>query len=194
MVAAADLASIALEKHLLSERLEFQALHDALTGLPNRSLFADRLAHALTQAERHRKRVALLYVDLDGFKPINDQYGHSVGDALLREIATRLVHCVRTSDTVARLGGDEFCVILGDLETTEQAVPVALKIVQTVGSIARLGEREVRVDSSVGLAVYPDHAEDAGTLYRLSDQAMYRAKNAGGHRVAIHAREDVLEP
>jgi diguanylate cyclase (GGDEF)-like protein/PAS domain S-box-containing protein len=193
MMAAADLASIALEKHLLSERLEFQALHDALTGLPNRSLFADRLAHALTQAERHRTRVALMYVDLDGFKPVNDQFGHSVGDALLREVATRLVHCVRASDTVARLGGDEFCVILSDLETIEQAVPVALKIVQTVGSIARLGEREVQVDSSVGLAVYPDHAEDADALYRLSDQAMYRAKNAGGHRVAIHAREDVFE-
>ena len=194
MAAAADLASIALEKHLLSERLEFQALHDALTGLPNRSLFADRLAHALTQAERHRTRAALLYVDLDGFKAVNDQFGHSVGDALLREIATRLVHCVRASDTVARLGGDEFCVILGDLETIEQAVPVALKIIQTVGSLARLGEREVRVDSSVGLAVYPDHAEDADTLYRLSDQAMYRAKNAGGHRVAIHAREEIFEP
>ncbi len=194
MVAAADLASIALEKHLLSERLEHQALHDALTGLPNRSLLADRLAHALTQAERHQTRVALLYVDLDGFKLVNDQFGHSVGDALLREIATRLVYCVRASDTVARLGGDEFCVILSDLETIDQAVPVALKIVQAVGSMARLGEREVRVSSSVGLAVYPDHAGDADALYRLSDQAMYRAKNAGGHRVAIHAREDIFEP
>ena len=193
MLAAADLASIAIEKHLLNERLEFQALHDALTGLPNRTLFADRFDQAINHARRNHNATALVFVDLDGFKPVNDTHGHSVGDALLREIATRLVACTRTTDTVARLGGDEFCVILTDLEDASQAVPIAQEIVRSVSATVRLGEREVAISASVGVTAFPQHGEDAETLYRLADQAMYRAKSSGGHRVAVHAELDLLE-
>lgn len=193
MLAAADLASIAIEKHLLNERLEFQALHDALTGLPNRTLFADRLDQAISHARRNRNTTALVFVDLDGFKPVNDTHGHSVGDALLREVATRLVACTRTTDTVARLGGDEFCVILTDLEDASQAVPIAREIVRAISAGARLGEREVFISASVGVTAFPHHGDDAETLYRLADQAMYRAKSAGGHRVAIHGEANLLE-
>ena len=193
MLAAADLASIAIEKHLLNERLEFQALHDALTGLPNRTLFADRLDQAIAHARRNRTTTALVFVDLDGFKPVNDTHGHSVGDALLREVATRLVACTRTTDTVARLGGDEFCVILTDLEDASQAVPIARTIVRSISANVRLGEREVSISASVGVTAFPQHGDDAETLYRLADQAMYRAKSSGGHRVAVHADPDLLE-
>ncbi len=193
MLAAADLASIAIEKHLLNERLEFQALHDALTGLPNRTLFADRLEQAINHARRNHTTAALIFVDLDGFKPVNDTYGHSVGDALLREVATRLVNCTRTTDTVARLGGDEFCVILTDLEDATQAVPIAREIVRSISASVRLGEREVFISASVGVTAFPNHGDDTETLYRLADQEMYRAKSAGGHRVAIHGEADLQE-
>lgn len=193
MLAAADLASIAIEKHLLNERLEFQALHDALTGLPNRTLFADRFDQAIAHARRNKTTTALAFVDLDGFKPVNDTHGHSVGDALLREVATRLVGCTRTTDTVARLGGDEFCVILTDLEDLSQAVPIVREIVRSLSASVRLGEREVTVSASVGVTAFSQHGEDAETLYRLADQAMYRAKSAGGRRVAIHGDPDLLE-
>ncbi len=193
MLAAADLASIAIEKHLLNERLEFQALHDALTGLPNRTLFADRLEQAINHARRNRTTAALIFVDLDGFKPVNDTHGHSVGDALLREVATRLVNCTRTTDTVARLGGDEFCVILTDLEDANQAVPIAREIVRSISASVRLGEREVFISASVGVTAFPNHGDDTETLYRLADQEMYRAKSAGGHRVAIHGEADLQE-
>ena len=155
------------------------ALHDALTGLPNRRLFNDRMETALARAERAGDQVALLFVDLDGFKAINDRFGHDAGDAVLIESATRFAAAVRSIDTVARMGGDEFVVVLADLHAPADAERVAEKLVGLAAEPIVEGKRRHRVSISIGLAIFPRHGRDVETLLRVADQGMYAAKSAG---------------
>jgi diguanylate cyclase (GGDEF)-like protein/PAS domain S-box-containing protein len=161
------------------EQVEFQAYHDALTQLPNRRLFVERLELSLLTAKRTRGNVAVLFIDLDRFKTINDTLGHSVADALLQEVAQRLRSCVRQTDTVARYGGDEFTIILTDLNQPEDAAQVAEKILERVVEPVIAGSNAIEVSVSIGIAVYPHDGGDIDTLLRNADDAMYRAKQAG---------------
>lgn len=167
------------ERKLYEEQLEFQANHDGLTGLPNRNLLADRIGQALTYAERYRKLVAVLFVDLDHFKFINDSLGHDMGDRLLQIVGQRLTECVRSIDTVARHGGDEFVMVLPDLTESEDAAKVAQKMQDAVGQPFKIGEHEFVVSCSTGISIYPRDGEDAQTLLKNADAAMYHAKEHG---------------
>jgi diguanylate cyclase (GGDEF)-like protein/PAS domain S-box-containing protein len=172
----------------LSQRLARQALHDGLTGLPNRTLFNDRLSQAITSAARHGHSVSLLYVDLDHFKDINDNLGHHMGDMVLQEVARRLLSCVRATDTVSRQGGDEFLVMLGDGTDVAGVDSCAKKILRALNSPCTIEGHTLALGASIGVARLPDHAPDAGTLIRRADEAMYRAKCSG--RGSAHFYQD----
>jgi diguanylate cyclase (GGDEF)-like protein/PAS domain S-box-containing protein len=161
------------------EQIEFHAYHDVLTRLPNRKLFTDRLTQNLTHARRSGKSLAVMFVDLDHFKSINDTLGHTAGDELLLEMARRLRGCIREEDTVARLGGDEFTIILSELRHPEDAVTVAEKIIAAVQKPLPVGEMSMEVSASIGIALYPVDGADPESLLRNADSAMYRAKEAG---------------
>lgn len=173
------LAAVAIEHRLLTDQLSHQAQHDALTGLPNRLLFQDRLAQALALAKRHQQQVAVLYMDMDRFKQINDTLGHSSGDALLRLAAVRLGDCLRKSDTLARLGGDEFTVVLTELADSRHATQVASKLVEAMRIPFEVDGRELFVSASLGISIFPQDGLDGETLMANADVAMYRAKDAG---------------
>lgn len=164
-------------------KMEYLALHDELTGLPNRTLLLDRLRHALARAERHARRVALMFVDLDNFKDVNDSLGHDQGDQLLKQLSDRLVTCVRDQDTVARLGGDEFTILLEDVNESEAEV-LAIRIQQALNRGFVLQGSEVYATASVGIAFFPDDGRDLQTLMQSADSAMYRAKQAGRNTFA----------
>lgn len=166
------------------EQVRHMALHDSLTGLPNRQLFADRLDQAIRRAKRQGGHVSLLYVDLDKFKGLNDTYGHAHGDRVLVETAGRLRSCVRESDTVARLGGDEFVVILADQQHPADALPVARKILECLYQPEVEGG-SMFLGASVGLACYPMHGVDQDSLLNAADAAMYMAKRAGGNNMSL---------
>jgi diguanylate cyclase (GGDEF)-like protein/PAS domain S-box-containing protein len=170
-----------ISAHKLSEeRIQRIAHHDSLTNLPNRLLFADRLAQAISVAKRDSRQFALLYLDLDRFKPVNDEMGHAAGDELLVRVAARLRRQLRASDTVARIGGDEFAVILSDISKRAEAEAVARKISTALAAPFQLDNRQRRADigTSIGIALYPADAQDADSLVKLADAAMYRAKQA----------------
>lgn len=167
------------------QALEHLAQHDSLTGLPNRALFDDRLHQALSQAQRNQTHLALLFVDLDEFKGVNDTCGHHVGDLLLIAAANRMQACVRNADTVGRLGGDEFVVLLTHVEEEQDALLVAEKICTTLGQPFDLEGRHLLIGSSIGVAIYPEHGNDELTLSRRADAAMYMAKESGGNRVSL---------
>jgi diguanylate cyclase (GGDEF)-like protein/PAS domain S-box-containing protein len=175
------------ERKLAEERIRHMAQHDALTGLPNRALLHDRLEQALTQARRHDHRVAVMFLDLDRFKAINDSLGHEVGDDLLREVAHRLRGVVRAADTVGRLGGDEFVVVLHEVADTAAAAHVAEKILAAFAVPVRVGPHELRASTSVGIALYPEDGDAAHDLVKRADAAMYRAKHGGRDRYHFHA-------
>jgi len=155
------------------------AEHDFLTGLPNRMLLKDRIDQAIIMASRHRKKVALLFLDLDGFKHINDSLGHPVGDKLLMSIATRLVNCVRRSDTVSRQGGDEFIALLSEMENPEDAAILARRMLNAVAEFHSVDEHDLHITTSIGVSVYPEDGRDAETLIKNADTAMYQAKENG---------------
>lgn len=162
------------------EFVRYQAYHDPLTGLPNRSLFMDRLRHQLAYANRQKTGLAVLFIDLDGFKLINDDLGHAMGDVLLKKIAVRLKNCIRESDTVARLGGDEFTAILTNFSDTEDVTKVAKKILDQLAYPIQLeAELEGRVSASIGIALYPSCGNDAAVLLKTADEAMYQVKRDG---------------
>ncbi len=161
------------------EQISFQAYHDALTGLPNRLLFKDRLNMALAHAPRQREGLALLFLDLDDFKNINDSLGHAMGDQLLQAVSRRLVRWVRDEDSVARLGGDEFIMLLVGTHTPDYAVQVASRILETMAEPLRVHGQEFYVTASIGITVYPHDGQDAETLVANADTAMYRAKADG---------------
>ncbi|WOD09897.1 diguanylate cyclase [Pseudomonas sp. NyZ704] len=175
----------AIERKRTHSRLEFLARYDHLTELPNRALFLDRLQNSLQRAQRDDLRLAVLYLDMDNFKQINDTFGHTTGDHLLREVAQRLKQCVRESDTIGRLGGDEFAVLLDNIGKREDATLVAEKIIATLSSPCILNDKTVISAPSLGIAIYPEHAKDELELVRLADEAMYVAKRDGGKRFKI---------
>lgn len=166
----------AAERKQTALRLRHLALHDSLTGLANRELFSDRLENALVRARRQGARVGLAYIDLDGFKQVNDRYGHPGGDALLCETAQRLRRSVRDSDTVGRIGGDEFVVVLDGVGTPGDAFALAAKLREALSAPYAIGEQTVVITPSVGLALYPDDGLDNATLLRHADAAMYEEK------------------
>ena len=170
-------------------KMSFKAERDFLTGLPNRALLTDRLAQAIALAQRHRKRVALMYVDLDKFKDINDSLGHSVGDMLLQSAARRLEACVRHSDTISRHGGDEFVVLLSEIEATQDAAHAAEKIVKAMAEPHLIGEHRLTVTLSIGISLYPDDSADAEAVLRNADTAMYHAKRSGRNNYKRFAPE-----
>ncbi len=175
------------ERKAAEERMQQLAHYDALTGLPNRTLFHDRLQQSLAKAKRDKTCLALMFIDLDEFKPINDSLGHHVGDLLLKEVARRLLDCLRReSDTVGRLGGDEFVVILPDMETLADATRVAEKILEALARPCELAGRSVGVSASIGIAAYPEHGADDKQLLKSADAAMYQAKQAGRNRYALY--------
>ncbi len=167
------------ERKQHEETIYRQANYDPLTGLPNRLMFADRLATALLRGRRERHSVGLLFIDLDGFKKVNDTLGHKAGDDLLKEISIRLAACVRSDDTIARLGGDEFTVILPNIHGPGDTEVVAKKIIERVREPINLADTEVYVSASIGITLYPDDADDEETLVKHADTAMYEAKAAG---------------
>jgi len=161
------------------EALQYMAYHDSLTGLPNRILFRDRLNMALVSAGRNRKRVAVMLLDLDRFKEVNDTMGHDMGDRLLKAVADRLVETVRKGDTVARMGGDEFLLIVPEINSVEDAFIVKDKIMDAFLTPFLMENGGISVLCSLGIAIYPEHGEDADTLVRCADVAMFKAKQQG---------------
>jgi diguanylate cyclase (GGDEF)-like protein/PAS domain S-box-containing protein len=172
----------------LAARTSYLAQHDALSGLANRALLNDRLSHAISAAERHRTKLAVLFIDVDRFKQINDSLGHSVGDSLLQAVAQRLLACVRNSDTVGRLGGDEFVVVLSELSHSEDAAISADKLLATLSRPYNIDAHEVHITASIGIATYPDDAPDAETLLKNADVAMYHAKDSGRNQHHFYER------
>ncbi|MCI5183613.1 MAG: diguanylate cyclase [Candidatus Electrothrix sp. AW1] len=166
------------ERKQAEEILRHQAMHDPLTRLPNRVMFDERLRSSLLRANRLNSRVALLYLDLDNFKAINDSLGHLAGDRVLQMVADCLRNCLRLEDMVARIGGDEFSAILDDIESVEQAVITAERIIRFLGSVDCSAQNE-RIQTSVGIALYPDHGTDPESLLQHADAAMYVAKRLG---------------
>jgi diguanylate cyclase (GGDEF)-like protein/PAS domain S-box-containing protein len=167
------------DRKAIQQRIQHLAYHDNLTGLPNRGLLQDRLAHSIARAERSGRKVAVLFIDLDNFKNINDTLGHDVGDELLRQVSRRLGECVRAGDTIARQGGDEFIVLLDNLEDGRGASVVAQKILNGLRAAFPLGGTEQHVSGSVGIAVYPEDGRDAQTLMKNADTAMFHGKGIG---------------
>jgi diguanylate cyclase (GGDEF)-like protein/PAS domain S-box-containing protein len=163
----------------MAVQMTHSAQHDFLTGLPNRMLLNDRVTQAIALAPRHLKKVAVLFLDLDGFKHINDSLGHPVGDRLLQSIAKRLLECVRGADTVSRQGGDEFVVLLSEVEQAEDAAITARRMLQAVAEAHPIDQHDLHVTTSIGLSVYPDDGVDAETLIKNADTAMYQAKEHG---------------
>jgi len=168
------------ERKAHTDALEYQALHDALTGLPNRSLFGDRLRQAMLSARRNQKMFGVLLLDLDRFKDINDALGHDRGDSLLQEVTARLRGVLRATDTIARLGGDEFAVLTTDAKHPDDVVASARKILASLEGPFPIGDQMVETGASIGIALYPVHGDDPGTLLRRADVAMYVAKRSGG--------------
>jgi diguanylate cyclase (GGDEF)-like protein len=169
------------------EKLQRNAHFDALTGVPNRVLLADRLRQGLVQTSRNGRLMAICYLDLDGFKPINDTWGHEAGDRLLVEMAGRLQTCLRGGDTVARLGGDEFVLLLLDLERIEECETALNRVLEAVAQPATVGGQTVSVSASIGVSIYPSDGADPDVLLRQADQAMYAAKEDGRNRYSFFA-------
>jgi len=169
--------------HRANERFQYLAFHDALTGLPNRALFHDRLLHAVERSRREEQQLAVIFIDLDGFKEVNDTCGHDIGDLLLREISQRIRNRVRrATDTVARLGGDEFLVLMEDLKGPNHCEELAAELIADISRPLTLREHVVSVGASVGLARYPEDSTDAIELMKCADIAMYAAKADGKNR------------
>ena len=167
------------ERRLAEEHLQYVAHFDSLTGLPNRMLFFDRLSHGIVQARRYNHLLALLYIDLDAFKRINDTYGHGIGDKLLKEVARRISESVRKADTVARLGGDEFAVILTEITEPRFAAVAARKIIDSISSPITIDESGYTVTTSIGISLYPVNGGNPEALLKSADEAMYAAKREG---------------
>ncbi len=184
------------ERHRLHEQLVYQANHDILTGLPNRALLEDRIQQTLSHASRYGHKAALLCLDVDRFKQINDTYGHAAGDTCLKEIARRLSSRLRAVDTVARTGGEEFTVLLDEITGGADAEHVASGLLAAMKTPIAIDDFEIEVAASIGIAIYPDHGTDAAVLWRDADTAMYRAKKSGGnqwlsvsHEITVSATE-----
>lgn len=188
VVASLNAYSMAEEIDTAKARMAHLAQHDALTDLPNRILLNDRLVQALALAQRQRKRMAVMFLDLDRFKNINDSLGHAVGDQLLQSVARRLTATVRNSDTVCRQGGDEFVILLADVDQAEDAASSAQKILTALAASHRIDHFELHVTVSIGISIYPDDGQDAETLIKNADTAMYQAKESGRNHYQLFAQ------
>lgn len=178
------------------ETLRFKAHHDALTELPNRELFQDRLQTAINQARRYHRHFALLLIDLDRFKEVNDTLGHNAGDQLLVEAARRLVSCVRETDTVARIGGDEFAIVLSEMSADDEAEQIARRTVALLNEPYYLDAGTAHISGCVGIALYPLHGRESEELLRNADVALYAAKQGGRNTYRVFAptdRNDTLQ-
>jgi diguanylate cyclase (GGDEF)-like protein len=174
------------ERKALQEQLQHAAFHDPLTGLPNRMLLDDRLDILISRAQRTKKKMGWIYVDLDHFKQVNDTFGHSVGDTLLTIVAQRLRECVRDTDTVGRLGGDEFTVLLDGIYSEDEVLVIAEKIRVELEAPYDIGrDQDFKTSASIGVALYPDHGNDEAALSKSADEAMYRSKSEGKNRVTL---------
>lgn len=173
------------ERKAVQEAIQFRAMHDLLTGLPSRKLLSDRMQQAFFAAKRDHKQAALMFVDLDCFKPVNDTLGHDVGDRLLKLVADRMLACVRESDTVARVGGDEFIVLLRMIEGAKEAMSIAEKVRIALNRPFELDEHRLKISCSAGIALYPEHGEDEIVLTKHADVAMYQAKTQGRNKVHL---------
>jgi diguanylate cyclase (GGDEF)-like protein/PAS domain S-box-containing protein len=173
------------ERKINDERIRHMAQHDSLTDLPNRAMLNDRLQQAISYAKREELRVALMFIDLDHFKPVNDTLGHVVGDWLLKQVAKRMRECVRESDTVARVGGDEFVVLLRTIESPADAEMVAEKIRNALNKPFDLAQQSLHISCSIGMVVYPDHTKNENEMIGYADIAMYRAKQGGRDKVLV---------
>jgi diguanylate cyclase (GGDEF)-like protein len=185
VLAAARMACMISQQRALERRLEFQALHDPLTLLANRTLFADRLEQALARASRQQGRAAVLLVDLDDFKPVNDSLGHEVGDRLLRAVGERLQACLRPADTAARLGGDEFAVLLESVADAAEAMRITRRILEALHAPFTIGGRDLSISASVGIALSQDALDRSDDLLRKADLALYRVKRESKGSLAI---------
>ena len=165
---------------IVEEELTRKALHDPLTGLPNRHLFNDRLEQAISYAERYRQKVGLIFIDLDDFKPINDEFGHMFGDSVLQTVARRIKGCARKTDTVARFGGDEFVLLLPSINDKADVERILSRIMDTINSSFDIDGRIARIDASIGISIYPQDAHDMATMVQNADKAMYQVKNQKG--------------
>lgn len=175
------------EQHRRDEQLAHDAHHDPLTGLPNRALFEDRLQQVIEIAQRNQQRCALLFIDLDRFKFINDTLGHAAGDRLLRELADRIRHSLRRSDTAARLGGDEFVVIMNTIAQAEDSVVLASKLLTALAAPVELAGHLHTISVSIGISMYPQDGTDSEQLLKAADTAMYEAKSQGRNRYCLHS-------
>ncbi|MGI2143721.1 diguanylate cyclase domain-containing protein [Shewanella frigidimarina] len=173
------------ERKLMEQQLHYIAGHDPLTELPNRALLFGRLQTSLGLARREGSHLSLLFIDIDGFKHVNDSYGHLVGDKLLKNIAQRLRDCVRKSDTVGRFGGDEFVVVLNGIDSFDNVLVITENIRAQLEKPYQFDDLNLQLSPSIGVARYPDNGDDEQQLLQYADQAMYRAKNAGGNRVDV---------
>lgn len=178
------------ERKESEDRIRRLAHHDSLTGLPNRNLLNDRMNHALARVKRHGGRMAVLYVDLDHFKPVNDTLGHEAGDYVLREVSLRLASCVRSSDTVARVGGDEFVVVVEEIQRPGEAALVARKIVEIMARPIDYHGHDCVIGASIGVAVFPDDGSSMEEVCKAADIAMYRIKHSGRNGFCFFAGEN----
>jgi len=183
-------AGAELERKRVEGKIRNLAYHDALTGLPNRVLLNDRLEMALANSRRNQNKLAILFVDFDGFKRINDTLGHALGDQLLKGVAERLRQCLRKQDTVSRLGGDEFVILLPEVGAAADAGNLARKLLTVVRAPFDLGGKEVRITLSIGVAIYPQDGETAKTLLKHADEALYQAKSRGKDSFAYYVASD----
>jgi len=188
-----SIRTLLLEIKQQRDEIEHQAFHDPLTGLPTLQLASDRLEMAINSAKRNSRKCALMFIDLDGFKGINDTFGHEAGDAVLIEVANRLKDVVRISDTASRIGGDEFLVIFGEFEGRDQASETAQRIIRAVSRPIPYKEHQLSISCSIGIAIFPDHATDAHTLRRSADTAMYEVKRSGKNSFAFCADDKTGE-
>lgn len=173
------------EKKKLEERLKYLALHDELTELPNRRLFKNRLKESILQAELDQKYIALLYLDCDNFKHINDTFGHEMGDKVLKEFSKRISSCIRDSDTLARFGGDEFMVLIPNIDSKQVAFQIVNNILRAVKEPLTLEGEELILSSSIGVAFYPFDGKNHDVLIKKADSAMYLAKNGGKNQFKV---------
>ena len=171
----------AIQRKKAEQQISYRAYHDGLTSLPNRTLLLDRLGLALSRSRRNKLMLALLFLDLDHFKHVNDTLGHDVGDMLLIAVAERLKRCMRESDTVARIGGDEFALVLPEIARAEDVGPFADKVLRALKTPFWLGGHELCISASMGIGLFPNDAKEAQALLKCSDVAMYRAKHQGGN-------------
>ncbi len=178
-VAVCGISTDITERKQAEKIIRHMSSHDTLTNIPNRALLMDRMDQALARARRDKTKIAVMFIDLDNFKPINDAMGHIVGDKALKLIAKRLSSCLRETDTVARFGGDEFVVILTDINNREDASNMAQKLNASLSKPINLGGKKISMGASIGIAFYPDHAKTPETLLSMADKAMYVVKNKG---------------